>query len=98
MFKFNFKKFNKEFHQQVKKQIAVIDQAIFSRLIRIGNNFVNNARSGGGYKDQTGNLRSSIGFIILKDGEIVYETFPGSKSEGVEVAKKKGFRSGSTFY
>ncbi len=33
-----------------------------------GENFINNARDNNTYKDRTGNLRSSIGYIVLYDG------------------------------
>ena len=40
-----------------------------------GEKFIEVARRSGSYKDQTGNLRSSIGYIIAKDGEVVTENF-----------------------
>lgn len=39
------------------------------RLSRIGEQFVNDARENGSYTDRTGNLRSSIGYVILKNGQ-----------------------------
>lgn len=49
-----------------------IDSAIVSRFIFIGETFVINARSKtaaeGGFNDQTGNLRSSICYVVFKDG------------------------------
>jgi hypothetical protein len=47
------------------------------------------------YKDQTGNLRSSIGYIIYHDGKKVGEFFEakaGPKGDG-----KEGFNSGKEF-
>jgi len=37
----------------------------------IGDDFVNAARTKGAYKDQTGNLRASIGYSVVKDGRVV---------------------------
>ena len=37
----------------------------------IGDDFVNAARSISTYQDQTGNLRSSIGYSVVKDGRVV---------------------------
>ena len=71
-----------------------IEQAITSRLQYIGETFVNNARnknrSDGGFGDVTGNLRSSIGYIVLKDGKRVSENLKQTAkgSEGVATAKK----------
>jgi hypothetical protein len=44
------------------------DEAIINRLQFAGEKFVANARSNGNYKDRTGNLRSSIGYVVLKNG------------------------------
>nr|DAZ05541.1 MAG TPA: hypothetical protein [Caudoviricetes sp.] len=43
-----------------------------------GEKFVEIARKSGDYKDRTGNLRSSIGYIIAMDGDIVSENFEKS--------------------
>lgn len=37
----------------------------------IGEQVLNVARSTNSYKDQTGNLRSSIGYVIAQDGKVV---------------------------
>lgn len=56
----------------VKKALLLglkrLDAAIISRFIFVGEWFVKNARANGSYKDQTGNLRSSICYIVFKDG------------------------------
>lgn len=57
----------------------------------IGEEFVNRARVSGNYKDRTGNLRSSIGYIILLDGKIVDRNFEGEsegKNQGQKVANE----------
>lgn len=43
-------------------------QAMLMRLKRVGEQFIADARENGAYTDQTGNLRNSIGYIILDDG------------------------------
>jgi hypothetical protein len=62
-------------------------------LAFIGEEFVNKARSIRTYKDQTGNLRSSIGYAIVKDGRSVsLKVSSGSsegKSDGTEFVKRK---------
>jgi hypothetical protein len=77
---------------------ARIDQAILNVLIRVGEQFVSDARSVNTYQDDTGNLRSSIGYVVLKDGKQLSENFErkgakrkygGRKGEdGVSEAKK----------
>lgn len=78
-----------------------IHDAILLNLKRIGEIFVRNARNNNTYKDQTGNLRSSIGYVILYNGVQLFESFKSSGgSEGVEKAKevveevKQNFPSG----
>lgn len=43
-------------------------------LNRAGQLAVNEAREAGNWTDRTGNLRSSIGYIICEDGQPVYES------------------------
>lgn len=56
-----------------------IEQAILNALIRVGEQFVNDARSVDTYKDQTGNLRSSIGYVVLKNGRQIEGNFQTSR-------------------
>ena len=46
-----------------------IELAILLRLQRIGEQFVTDARNNGSYTDRTGNLRSSVGYVVLRNGE-----------------------------
>lgn len=48
-------------------------------LAYIGENFVDNARSTDTYKDRTSNLRGSIGYVILLDGDIQMEDLKGAQ-------------------
>lgn len=45
-----------------------------------GEKFVELARKMGTYRDVTGNLRSSIGYVIAKDGEVIYANFKESEN------------------
>lgn len=58
-----------------------------------GEKFIQVARRSGSYKDQTGNLRSSIGYVIAKDGKVVAENFKESdKGSDKSTGKFKGNR------
>lgn len=58
-----------------------------------GEKFIQVARRIGSYKDQTGNLRSSVGYVIAKDGEVIKENFKESnKGTDKTTGKYKGHR------
>lgn len=69
-------KFNKDqIRDQLQERKDRILQAIQFRLQRVGETFVTNARNNGNYKDHTGNLRGSIGYVVLVNGIQVDENF-----------------------
>lgn len=65
---------------------------IMDLLQRTGEEFVKIARLEGQYIDHTGNLRSSIGYVIVKDGSIVGRNFQVSEQAGTD--KQTGKREG----
>lgn len=65
---------------------------IMDLLQRTGEEFVKVARLSGQYDDWTGNLRSSIGYVIVKDGEIIGKDFKLSEKKGSD--KQTGKREG----
>lgn len=65
---------------------------IMDLLQRTGEEFVKIARLEGNYDDWTGNLRSSIGYVIVKDGSIVGRNFQVSEKKGTD--KQTGKREG----
>lgn len=65
---------------------------IINLLERTGEEFVKIARLEGNYIDHTGNLRSSIGYVIVKDGSIVGRNFQISQQAGTD--KQTGKREG----
>lgn len=57
-----------------------MEQVIFRNLVSVGEKCVNEARLSGNYTDRTGNLRSSVGYVLTHNGEIVYtSSFPTIK-------------------
>lgn len=89
---------------QLKSAAENIEFDIIEAMKDAGERFVTDARdmkeSQGGFGDHSGNLRSSIGYAILKDGEVIFGDFKGKSAEGIsaakktveEVPKKKGFQ------
>jgi hypothetical protein len=70
----------------VQRKQAILD-AITQRLQFVGEQFVIDARNSGSYKDRTGNLRGSIGYVILYNGAQLTGNFDGTV-DGVVFAKK----------
>ena len=64
-----------------------IEKAIIERMKRIGEQFVADCRLENTYKDRTGNLRSSIGYFILRDNVILDWNLYG-KEVGISAAKQ----------
>ncbi|HPE74692.1 MAG TPA: hypothetical protein PLC80_01310 [Draconibacterium sp.] len=81
----------KHFRKEMDQLAAEIDNDIFESLQQAGEDFVAGARnmkkSEGGFGDVTGNLRSSIGYAIRRNGEIIFGNFDGN-STGVAAAKR----------
>lgn len=69
------------------------EEKILKLLEAGGETFVEIARKSGSYKDQTGNLRSSIGYVIAKNGDIVVSNFKESdKGSDKTTGKEKGHK------
>jgi len=69
------------------------EEKILEILIYAGENGVKEARLSGRYNDITGNLRSSIGYTVLKNGKPVKESFEAAekgtdRATGVKEAKR----------
>jgi hypothetical protein len=67
-FKFPPKFTRKDIDKLINEQKANIERAVISLFQRVGEDFITNARNMGSYKDRTGNLRSSVGYVIMKNG------------------------------
>lgn len=64
------------------------DEEIIATLYYIGEEFVNVCKLSGSYTDRTGNLRSSIGCAVMKDGEIIKMVSYGENPEGVKTGEE----------
>lgn len=83
-----------EVEAYLDEQIERIEQLIIYNLSYVGDQCLTEARNTNSYKDQTGNLRSSIGYTIVKDGRVIRQSDfavvrKGSegKSEGEQFAR-----------
>lgn len=73
---------------QLQQRVNNVESKVIEGLQYEGELFINKARETGNYTDRTGNLRASVGYVILKDGNQVFSAFPGSQEDGVSEAIK----------
>jgi hypothetical protein len=71
------------------------EQVIIRNLCYVGEKCLNEARTNRGYTDRTGNLNSSVGYVVVVDGNVVqmssFEQVKDGKqgvSDGKEFARK----------
>ena len=74
---------------------AYIDQSIDKALevivntfLYVGESCIREARDNGSYMDQTGILRSSIGYVVVVDGQIVRKNVVDLVKNGTEGTKE----------
>ena len=76
---------------EMMQVVDQIEEDVVEAMAYAGEEFVTEARemnkSEGGFGDVTGNLRSSIGYFILKDGEVIDQGYTGN-AEGKHAANK----------
>lgn len=60
-----------EIDRFIEAEVERLKNALVYNLCAVGEQVLNAARLTNSYKDQTGNLRSSIGYVVAVDGEIV---------------------------
>ena len=68
-----------------------VDVQMIQLFAYVGEEFVNQARNTRTYKDRTGNLRSSIGYIVALDGEVKIDNLEGTgegKARARELVKE----------
>lgn len=63
------KKVKNSFYNYVIKQQENAKQAVITVLNYVGLECIKEARQNGKYIDRTGNLRSSIGYVVLENGK-----------------------------
>lgn len=79
---------DKQIQVYLDERLARLRQVCLNNLIYVGDQAVNEARQRGRYKDQTGNLRSSIGYCVLEDGKVVSESSFGVVKDGSQGSKE----------
>lgn len=77
-----------ELDAYIVKRTERMVQALVFNLKVVGEKIINHARLHHTYTDQTGNLTSSIGFVIAVDGQIVQESSFDVVKNGAEGARQ----------
>lgn len=88
-----------EIRSRIDAFIAAVEKRQIIRLKYLGEQCVQRARINGDYMDQTGNLRSSIGYILFKNGVAISQAFEQvlNASEGVNTGKELAIKIGSKY-
>lgn len=81
-----------QIENHLHQEIELKTKSIIKILRFIGESCVNQAKENPGYLDRSGNLRSSIGYVVVNNGSIV----SGGEFERV-VDGDDGVRSGEAF-
>lgn len=70
--------------QYMRDELSAYERVIIRRLSYAGEMCVIQAREHGSYTDRSGNLRSSIGYVIVRNGQILTSSGFKQIREGVE--------------
>lgn len=60
-----------EIDAYLEAQVRRTERVIVNTLAYVGEQCANTARNAGNYTDRTGNLRSSVGYVLAKDGQVI---------------------------
>ncbi len=77
-----------EIDRQLEEYVEQAKYIIARRLCHIGEQVVNEMRMKGTYQDQTGNLRSSTGYVVVMDGKIVEMSAFETVKQGADGSKQ----------
>lgn len=78
----------KEVQEEIDKEVIIHLSNVLERGVELVRNKISEGKA---YEDHTGNLRSSTGFIIYKDGKVVHTSF---KESPVGTDRQTGLKEG----
>lgn len=84
-----------EIERYTEEQVSRLRTVLLRTLSFIGEECVKEARKTDSYKDQTGNLRSSIGYVIVEDGKIITASDFALSDKGTD--RKTGQSTGLSY-
>jgi hypothetical protein len=71
-----------EIERYLQEQLSRRERVLMRNLAYVGEQCIIAARSVNSYKDRTGNLRSSTGYVIVADGKIVQSSSFETEKQG----------------
>lgn len=80
-------------HKQMQEFALRVHNATVTTLQYIGERCVAEARENGSYQDRTGNLRNSVGYVIVYNGSIISENF-AERVNGKVASEVSGMEEG----
>lgn len=87
------KDFEKRVEEQLRQQAENTIRMVTESLMEIGLNAVNTIRANHAYKDQTGNLTSSVGCAVVVNGQIIQ----GSGFAPIKPTGEPGSKAGKAY-
>ena len=72
----------------IRRNVLLAKQSMYNTLIRVGEECVVYARTNGSYTDQTGNLRSSVGYAVIDNGRVISKSGFAAVKQGAEGASQ----------
>jgi len=84
------KNWKKAFREAQENALKNVETVIINTLSYVGEYAATLAKDRGSYTDRTGNLKSSVGYMLAVDGKIIISLFEGSgAAEGEQFAQEK---------
>lgn len=80
----------------IENAISKVISEYKAKLISAGEMIVNFAKTSGNYEDDTGDLRNSIGFLLLEDSKIIHSDF--TETAAGNQARNKAVRKGEATF
>lgn len=72
-----------EVRKALEKKLVLIEKSVVRRLQYLGEMCVNEARQSGSYRDFSGNLRNSVGYVVIANGKIVFSSLSKKGAQNV---------------
>lgn len=85
------------FDQYVQSKVEAAINTVLYNLCYVGEQVVNEAKSTNTYKDQTNNLRSSLGYVVVRDGQIFNLQKFTKSGVGTEGDGSEGVQTGTAY-